>query len=327
MALYHDRIGRYFTCFNKVMGESTIVEIVSIDQDGVAERHHFNHSESDAQGALLRLQQLKFESPLQLPKQREEKLPPLFRQLMFLKDYLKTMTQASKPTLTRRSSTKAKPNSFAHYSLTAEETRVFKVWTKQQKVTPTSFLTWTLHKAIGLQSGMVDHACNWSIPVSLRGPIEFPDPTGNHAVPLFLALDSKSTLEGTHAKIQDQLAKGMHWGAYRMLMTLGRLPNRVYEHIIRRDENKMAAKGHWFAVFSNVGAITGDARIASRAVLVPTDPTAPLKGTSLTWNGRMALAVSVHESFSVHSLNADSLIKTWLDVIRSSQKSPEHSSL
>lgn len=268
MSLNTDRIGRYFDCFHEVTGQSTQIGIVSIDEAGEAETHWVNHTESDAQGALFKVCALRNEMPIKLPGQRGEKKPSLSRQFVFLSKYLKSMGDTKDPTLRRPASTLQAPKSVAYESLSSKDTQSFRDLCKRTGVSPTSLLTWTLHKAIGIQSGILHHDCNWSIPVSLRGPLKLKDNSANHAVPLFLRLDSSIGLAAAHAKVQDQLASGMHWGAYRMLTILGSLPKSVYRALIKNDERKMAAKGHWFAVLSNVGAINGDPRVAAKALIV-----------------------------------------------------------
>ncbi|MBC7532606.1 MAG: hypothetical protein H7318_13610 [Oligoflexus sp.] len=310
-----DRIGRYFTCFGKTMGESTRIEVMTVDQEGLSENHFFNHATCDGQGALLEIQKIRGETEIELPQQRAESVPPLPRQLLLMTDYLKTMGQAATPSLKRIKSLKGLPNSSSYHSFSLDETNALLAFCKARNVSPTAFLTWTLHKAIGEQSGMIDQVCNWSIPVSIRAALSSPETTGNKSVPLFLSLDHKSSLEDIHGEVKNQLIMGRHWGAYRMLMLLGCLPNRIYEAVIRQDEAKMARKGQWFAILSNIGSVRGDENVAFKGCLAPTDPTAPIKGTSLTWNGRMTLGLSVHQSFFQYSLHADFLMKAWVRVI------------
>ena len=315
MLRYWDRIGRYFTCFHEATGESTVAEIVSLYENGETSRYSFNHADCDGQGALLKSCEEGNGVFVLLPKQRNEAMPSLHRQIQYLKKYLNAMMKASKPTLSRSPSTQDETSSVAYRTLTLEDSLAIKECGKKLGVTPTTFLTWTLHKAIAEQSGVSHHTCNWSIPVSLRGPLSEPHATANHAVPLFLQLDSTTSIRQTHTIIQDQLSKGMHWGAYRMLMLLGFLPSFLYKAIIRHDESRMARKGNWFAVLSNIGSIIGDPKIVAKYILISTSPSAPIKGVSLTWNGRMSLTVSTHSSFLKHSLDADRLLATWLAVI------------
>lgn len=313
-----DLIGRYFQIFDAAMGEFTEMEFITTTDDGRVESHRFHHAQCDAQGGLLKLSRLRVEGELTLPRQRSEKRPGFLRQLILMTSYLKRMKISSKPTLKHSSSKVHENNSKAHTSLTILETSQIQAFVKSLGISTTAYLTWSLHKAIGVASGKVDHSCQWSIPVNLRGPLILKTPEANYAVPLFLAIDSSTPATAIHESIRSQLDEGMHWGAYRMLAILGRLPTNLYAWMIRRDELSMRDEGRWFAILSNVGSIKGCTRVLSRAAIAPTDPTTPITGTALSWNDRMTLGLSVHSSFHGHGLQAAKLLSAWMGVISQS---------
>ena len=317
MSQKKDRIGHYFTCFREETGMSTDIDYLSYYRDGSFEIDRIDHAISDAHGAFFRISESRGESPLELPKVKSEAAPSLWSQAIFLKKYLKVMGRTLEPTL-KRSTAAIEGTTFAHHSYEVDDSNHIQTWCKTRGVSQTAFLTWTLHKAIAVQSGAGEHSCRWSIPVSMKGPLQFGD-KANHAVPLFLSLDSSVTVQGVHALVRDQLSSGMHWGAYRMIYLLSFLPKILYRILIRSDEINMAKKGQWFAIFSNGGILKGDDRVMYKTAKAQTNSTAPIKASGLSWNGRLTLGINVHNSMLPHTLDGNSLMECWKEIIRSTK--------
>lgn len=313
-----DLIGRYFQAFDVATGASTEFEFITMTDDARVDSQKFHHAQYDGQGGLIELCRLRGESELTLPRQRTEAKPGVLRQLVLMMDFLKRLKAPFKSSLDRSASMKEGESSKAHESLTTLQTSQIQALVKSLGVSTTAFLTWSLHQAIGVTSGRLDHSCHWGIPVNLRGPLKLRTQEENYAVSLFLAVDSKSSAASIHKSIHSQLDEGVHWGSYRLLAILGRLPMWVYVWIVRRDELTMKNEGRWFAVLSNLGSVRGSTRVISRAVIAPTDPTTPITATALSWNDRMALGLRVHASFHRYGLNASKLLDAWTSVINQS---------
>lgn len=315
-----DPIGRYLNCYQAVTGESLDFELLTLLHSGAIEKTSFKHAIHDGQGALLKNQHIRGEAQIVLPQQRKEQEPGILRQVFALARYLILLRQGSKSTLSISYAPSTKQEKTftegqAWKILSIEKTLELQDVVKRCGVSMTSFLLWTLHQAIGVQLGLRSHICRWSVPVSLRGAINLGDATANHAVPLFLHLDSKDRLQDVHKMLRTQLENHLHWGAWRLLVILNRLNSTLYRQLIIKDQVQKRAQGQWFAILSNLGRFTGDNKILAQIPFGLINPSNPLSASTVTWNGRMSLALHMHEVLQAYQLNSECLLESWLQEI------------
>ncbi len=147
----------------------------------------------------------------------------------------------------------------------------------------------------------------WMIPVNLRGAVT----RHSEAIPhmSFLAVDvgDDASPGGLQAELTRLKRRAYHWGSW-LALNAGRLLGRAG---MRRDMRNRERRNHgWTGIFSNLGVweVAGsDPWIFCPAI----SRVHPVGAGCITMNGRMALALQLHDALRANLRTSHALLDAW----------------
>lgn len=175
-------------------------------------------------------------------------------------------------------------------------------------VSSNSYLLYTLNKILAKKLIEEESKYFWCVPVNMRGAVKLPSPTQNHFSFVTICAGGNSSAADIHKEIKGQLAAEEHWAHWFIYDYLGRNPEQMRE--IARDGEVHQILG----TFSNLGSWTVDGLPDSISwVFVPTMAIGrPIATGAMDVNGRIGLAMHMHETIGLEQSEIQALCQEWL---------------
>lgn len=307
-----DIVGRWFVA-RKVNGVDSTMRIRMVDADGkLQEEIQLPHSEYDGMGALTTTfdeRGIGYKGPA---NSREKRPVPL---LKLLWDGAWRRPVSLQPTWKKLDSNAvASSGDFRSILLTEAETSAVHQEAKRRGITAVGMLLWAEHRMLldELQTEDSKGGC-WLIPVNLRGPLRLPRPTQNHASGLFLDIPRETTPEFIHEQMRQAMARGQHWWAWFVGLTMARMGQRFLNWAFPR----MVVPGRYMGAFSMLGRWQVDWRGSGfpentyLTVCGPGSPGFPVSNGVIEVNGRLSLSIRPDNVLQVDSEGYDRMLQVW----------------
>jgi hypothetical protein len=176
-------------------------------------------------------------------------------------------------------------------------------------VTVNSYLLCHLDRAVAAELVAPGAARRWMVPVNLRGAVTRPSVQAPHMSFLAVDLEGDAAPQTVQQRVDRLKRRGCHWGMWLMLH-LGRLLGKegMRKDIRKRERQKHGVTG----MFSNLGSWHVDG--AGSWLFCPAITRVyPVGAGCVTMNGRMALAIQLHEALGRDLHCTWSLLNTWSD--------------
>jgi hypothetical protein len=190
---------------------------------------------------------------------------------------------------------------------TEEETKRIAAAAKAAGVTVNTYLLFHLDAAVACQLTSPASDRRWMIPVNLRGAVTRDVEAAPHMSFLTVDLDQTASLSALQGQISQLKHRGYHWGAW-LALNAGRLIGR---EAMRRDMRNKERQNHgWTGIFSNLGVwrVPG----SGPWIFCPAiSRVHPVGAGCITMNGRMALAIQLHEGFGADLRTSYHLLEEW----------------
>jgi hypothetical protein len=177
----------------------------------------------------------------------------------------------------------------------------------------TSWMLWSLHRAVAPLVTDPRGAGSWGLPIDLRGEGEQRRP-GNRSAIVTVDIERTAGAAEVDRVVRGLVASNAAWGA-RDRMTLLRLRGR--RHMRRLVAQQACVPGpRRIGTFSNIGSLGGDPDV-HRVVVGGGIPTrqAPIFATAGSWNGRCALSLRAHPSLTLDSDEVGRWATAWRAVV------------
>jgi len=269
------------------------------------------HDEFDGIGALVHLLRSQGFSIEQLPVLQNDRYTT-FRMLRGLLAFLPTSNVRRQKW---RSFDKSLNNNIlpvgervVSHLFSDEQTKKMISITKAANVTLNTYLLYHLDAVVASQLTDASASRRWMIAVNLRGAITRPTELTNHLSFLAVDLVRDFSLGQLYDKINRLKKRGYHWAAWASLKGGGSM---FGAEGMRRYLRTREKKGHgWTGTFSNLGAwnIPGSGNWffcpnVSRSF--------PVGAGCITMNGRLAIALQLHEDFGPDTKTRQALLDAW----------------
>lgn len=182
---------------------------------------------------------------------------------------------------------------------------------KAADVTVNTYLLHRLDKVVSDELVAPGAARRWMIPVNLRGAIVRHSPLPPHMSFIGVDLEGEASLGQVQETVNKLKARGFHWGMWIMLH-LGRL---LGAEGMRKDIRKREKQHHGVTgMFSNLGS--WDIPGGHHWIFCPaTTRVYPIGAGCVTMNGRMALALQLHDALGMDFRETDSLLERWRQAV------------
>lgn len=295
----------------KDAGVDTDALIASVDNETQLEPcwHPLPHSEFDGIGAFGHLLRQHGHPDLKvLPQHHPGKPPrlvPLLRAGARFTEF--PIGRGGSLVLASRSLT-PQPRNIAWHVLDQVRTREVIARAKKEAVSVSSWLLFTLGRAIEPFLDAPDRPSRWMIPVNMRGEIRGPRDTANHVSYLRVKVSRTDSARSIEDKVRAHLAGAEHWWlwyCYRYGSFVGSWGMRI---LVRAD---MRLGKPYIGCFSNLGNwdLSGP---SAWICCPPVAKTMPVGAGCITYGGRMGLALRFHSSYDNVAAIADDTLKDWV---------------
>ncbi|WP_198119452.1 hypothetical protein [Massilia rhizosphaerae] len=190
---------------------------------------------------------------------------------------------------------------------TQEETARIVAAAKAAGATVNSYLLCHLDRAVSAELVAPGAPRRWMVPVNLRGAVTRPSPQAPHMSFFGVDLEGDVAPRAVQQRVDRLRRRRYHWGMW-MLLHLGRLLGKegMRNDIRKRERQKHGVTG----MFSNLGSWTVDG--AGSWLFCPAITRVyPIGAGCVTMNGRMALALQLHEALGRDVHCTWSLLNAW----------------
>ncbi len=184
-------------------------------------------------------------------------------------------------------------------------------------VTLNSWLLTALDRGIRHSLDHPHGPVSWLIPVNMRGGIQLPMDTDNHASLVDIIISPFEPAAGIHRQIHHKLHDSKHWLFWHFIQKTAALGERTRQAILRKAQSH--SKREWLGSFSNLGAwnllpIDGGAQTNEDWLFCP--PVAknlPLGAGCVSFNGKLSLTLQIHPDYASNPKTAESLLNHWMN--------------
>jgi hypothetical protein len=174
-------------------------------------------------------------------------------------------------------------------------------------VTVNSYLLHHLDRVVADEMVAPGAGRRWMVPVNLRGAVTRPSVQAPHMSFLGVDLEGDTSPRAVQLRVDRLRQRRYHWGMW-LLLHLGRLLGKdgMRKDIRKRERQKHGVTG----MFSNLGSWHVEG--AGNWVFCPAITRVyPIGAGCVTMNGRMALALQLHEALGRDLHCARSLLNEW----------------
>ncbi|HYD79457.1 MAG TPA: hypothetical protein VEC06_06590 [Paucimonas sp.] len=195
----------------------------------------------------------------------------------------------------------------AWHLFTEEQTREIVAAAKAAGVTVNTYLLLHLDAAVSAELVPPGTSRRWMIPVNLRGAVTRPAELPPHMSFLGVDLEDAMTLDRLQAQIDRLKERCYHWGMW-ILLHLGRLlgAEGMRQDIRKRERQEHGVTG----MFSNLG--TWDIPGSGSWIFCPAITRVyPVGAGCITMNGRMGLAMQLHDALGKDLQTSYALLEAW----------------
>lgn len=192
---------------------------------------------------------------------------------------------------------------------TPEQTAQIIAAAKAAGVTVNSYLLFHLDRVVSDELVAPGAARRWMVPVNLRGAVTRPSVQAPHMSFFGVDLEGDVSPRAVQLRVDRLKQRGYHWGMW-MMLHLGRLlgPDGMRKDIRKRERQKHGVTG----MFSNLGCWHVEG--AGNWLFCPAITRVyPIGAGCVTMNGRMALAIQLHEALGRDLHCTWSLLNEWSD--------------
>jgi hypothetical protein len=176
-------------------------------------------------------------------------------------------------------------------------------------VTVNSYLLFHLDRAVSAELVAPGAGRRWMVPVNLRGAVSRPSAQAPHMSFFGVDLEGDVSPRAVQLRVDRLRQRRYHWGMW-ILLHLGRLLGKdgMRNDIRKRERQKHGVTG----MFSNLGSWNVEG--TGNWVFCPAITRVyPIGAGCVTMNGRMALAIQLHEALGRDPHCARSLLNDWSD--------------
>ncbi len=257
--------------------------------------------------ALLREQGFRVEA---LPELRDDR----FRVLRALRGLIAVLpTLGIRPRTWRkfdgsRTATLLEPGErLAWRVLSAEQTQRVVAAARRAGVTVNTYLLFHLDAEVGRALAAPASPRRWMIPVNLRGAVTRQSEPIPHMSFFTVDVGEGVSPTGLQAELTRLKQRAYHWGSW-LALNSGRLIGRAG---MRRDMRNREKKNHgWTGIFSNLGV--WDVPGSDPWIFCPAiSRVHPIGAGCITMNGRLALAMQLHDALGTNLRTSNALLDAW----------------
>jgi hypothetical protein len=190
---------------------------------------------------------------------------------------------------------------------TQDETTRIVAAARAAGVTVNSYLLFHLDRAVSAELVAPGAGRRWMVPVNLRGAVLRPSVQTPHMSFFGVDLEGEVSPRAVQLRVDRLKQRRYHWGMW-ILLHLGRLLGKdgMRNDIRKRERQKHGVTG----MFSNLGSWNVDG--AGSWLFCPAITRVyPVGAGCVTMNGRMALAIQLHEALGRDLHCTWSLLNTW----------------
>lgn len=246
----------YIAMWFDVRKELGINDDMSIGQlnklNGEISWEHFAHSEMDGVGGVATILRKHGYPCKELPKSGEKEEPTIWELYKLNKEFKKDKGYLPPKTI-RWKNTYICDNDntapIANHYFSVEETTTIKRNAKKNKVAYSTFLMWSLNKAIA--DNLLDGNQNyyWFYPINLRGVIKLPSDTSNYSSGINVCLRSDITPKELQQEIKSRIKSKEHWSTWKS----AHIGKWIGKAGVRYIYNKISQKNFYAGSFSFLG--------------------------------------------------------------------------
>lgn len=282
---YHDDLGRVFDRMQLQHGECFDFPFgVADDETAALTWRWFSHVDHDGIGALAQVLG-DYGHELAAPRLRirpdrraawHEHLRPMLR-----RSYLRAAPRSPWEIELATPASRRLPQELLE--LSEDETHQVAAVARSLSISVNSLVLWAVATAVRSLAAAPAHRQHWTVPVNMRGAM--PETAANQLSFIRVPIRPGDSPEAIHARVYDLLQTGTHWVMLRWIAFFANRASMKFPPVRSTG------------CLSNLGAYRGDgpARIAFSP---PCGTTEPIGAGVISWNGRMTLALTCHDSLA-----------------------------
>lgn len=193
------------------------------------------------------------------------------------------------------------------------ETEMIRRKAREQNVSVTVLLLWTLHQVVTRNLLREGTRGDWLLPVNMRGPVRLASDEMNHSSGFYLPVDGEWSPTALREEIRTTLRARRHWAGWR-LARIGRL---VGQWGVNHIHDRLAHGPGHLGSFSMLGEWEQDMAAAGwspESLLCctgPGSPTHPVSNGAIIWNGRLTLTLQTHPVLGVDETLLRRCMNEW----------------
>lgn len=277
----------------------------------------FSHQKHDGIGAFRQILNQSGQPPGEVPVLKGSSKPGAPRQLLNILRFLSQSKLTRMPWRQYDASKLGKSSGIAWHVFSEQETQRLLEFAHAQKISLNSWLLWALDLSVKDVLLKSDSSSIWLVPVNMRGEASKSNIESNHASYLGVSIPFGASAPEVHAEVQKRFQRGDHWGAWWGAQ-IGRYIGR--KGMVKIRQKWIDRRHNWVGTLTNMGSWpmansvkTGTLNpYEAWLIVAPVTRHYPVGAGVMTWNGKLGIALQLHQALTSDFESTQKVFKLWL---------------